>query len=340
MLSAEIKGRAKELGYVACGIIPSATFHEHIHFLDERAAAFPGSKKLYERFYANATPPEAGRSIIVCTESCAQYKVPDALNGVIGKLYLFDGSIPYSHERRRELEFETYLKTLGLNTIEHKLPSRWAAAKAGVGAFGRNNFIYSQEHGSYILILSWVVDKELDYDTPSENTFSENGLAAGCDESCQKCVQACPTQALSGALSMDIGKCVARLSYFAKDILDEDTRTRMGPWLYGCDVCQDVCPLNQGKLTGTEAFPLLSEFERYLTLEAIFEMSEDVYMNVILPRFSYTGKDGLWLWKANALRSMINSADSKYHCLIKKSCGSTDERIREVGRWGCEKLGL
>ena len=140
---------------------------------------------------------------------------------------------------------------------------------------------------------------------------------------------------------MDRGKCIAQLSFYSKDIPPEDIRTQMGSWLYGCDVCQDVCPLNKDKFTETEDFPPLAEYEEYLELEKILEMDEDTYINILYPRYYYTGKEGLWLWKCNALRSMINSGDDKYHHIIKKCCDNPDKRIKEMAKWwGCKNLNI
>jgi len=154
-------------------------------------------------------------------------------------------------------------------------------------------------------------------------------------------MQACPTKALSGCFSMDRGKCVTQLQCFAKeDAPDESTRAQMGTWLYGCDACQDACPLNKNRFSETGEFPLLSEFEEYLSPEHILEMDEDAYQNVVNPRFWYIGKEGMWRWKCNALGSMINSGDSKYYSLIKKGCSHEDTRVRKVAQFGCDRLGI
>jgi epoxyqueuosine reductase len=339
MLSQKIKKKALELGYVSCGIIQAAAFDEYKKYVDERVNSFPESKELYQRFYSYVTPPAEAKSIIVCIQRTNRYKIPESLNGIIGRVLMFDGRLPYSYENRAKEEFEAYFKTIGINIVKCQIPDRWAAAKAGLGKFGYNNLIYSPEHGSYIWIMSWVVDRELEYDTKPE-IKPENLLMSACSDSCNKCVEACPTKALSGGLSMDMGKCASRLSFYAKDTLDEATREQMGQMLYGCDICQDVCPQNYGKLTGNEDFPLLTEYEDILKLENILTMDEDTYLNVINPRFFYTGREGLWLWKCNALRAMINSKDAKYHKTIKEHCNNEDLRLREIAVWGCKKLGL
>ena len=98
--------------------------------------------------------------------------------------------------------------------------------------------------------------------------------------------------------------------------------------------------MNARKHTGVEDFPLLEQYVDYIQPENILEMDEDTYINVVNPRFWYLGEEGLWLWKCNALRAMINDKGERYHALIKKYSEHSDSRIREMARWGCEKLGL
>ena len=358
MLASNIKQKALELGYLACGIIPAEIFVEYEQYLDERVATFPGSKGLYEPLYALARPPETAKSIIVCTRRYNQYKTPDSLKGLYGKVYLFDGRLSYSSEDKAKSAFEAYFGENGINIMQCAIPVRWAAVKAGLGKFGWNNFIYDETHGSYIWIQTWITDTAFeDNDAAVAASSAPVGAAAlggpqttaaapaimeSCGEHCQKCVRACPTHALSGPFSMDRAKCITHIqcNVSANEPPDEQTMSLMGKWLYGCDECQDACPMNSGKCAGEEAFPQLGEIEDYLQPDRILEMDDDTYANIVNPRFWYLGKDGAWLWKCNALRAMINSGDSKYHPLIKTCRDHADPRIRQTAQWGCEKLGL
>ena len=329
MKAQEIKNKALQLGYLACRIIPTNVFDEFSQYLDERIKSFPSSKALYEPMYGFVRQPDIAKSIIVCILRYNKYTIPESLSKLFGKLYLFDSRINYSQEYRNKLEFDEFLKLQGINIVQAGVSARMAAAKAGLGKLGRNNFIYDPEHGSFIYIYTWIVDKELEYDPVEEDT-----LLSACNDGCQKCIQACPTTALSGSYSMDMGKCITHLTCFPGASVDNTIRAQMGLWLYGCDVCQDACPANKDKFKESEAFPLLHEQLDFFSPEHILEMDEDTYVNIVNPRYWYAGKENMWLWQCNALRSMINSKDAKYHALIDKYCDHTDERIRAVAQWG------
>ena len=331
----DIKKKALQLGFSSCGIIPAEPFDEYRKSLDSRIKAFPQSEEIYKQLYAFVHPPEESKSIIVCISGYGHRKPPKEMAKHIGKFYLFDVRIAYTEEYRAASEFVTYLRTKGLGMLKGGVPDRLAAAKAGLGKFGRNNFIFTPEHGSYIFIHTWIVDKVLDYDP-----ICEDILAAECSAGCLACVQACPTKALCDGYSMDRGKCIPHVANNTENLPDFDTMEKMGVWLYGCDACQDICPMNARKTKDNESFPLLTQHEEYTKPENILEMDEKTYVNVLNPRFWYIGEDGLWLWKCNALRVLINDGDQKYHHIIKKLSGHDDKRIREIAEWGCKKLGI
>jgi len=335
MLTSEIKRKALQLGYLACGVIPANAFDEYTKHLDTRTQSFPESESLYEPFYAFAHPPEGAKSVIVCTRRYNGYHMPKSLGGLIGKLYLFHCMLPYSEAARAAAEFEAYLQFRNIRTLTYDTPVRLAASIAGLGTYGYNNFFYDSKHGSYVWIDTWVVDKTLEYDATQEKV-----VLSACSEACQKCIKACPTRALAEPFSMNRGRCLTHLLTHAEDTLDETTRGQMGRWLYGCDICQDICPMNKGKFEETEEFPLLAEYASYLTPERILEMDENTFDNVFRPRFFAAGTGSLWQWKCNVLRSLVNAGDTRYYVLIQQYTAHPDPRVREIAEWGCQRLGI
>ena len=94
-----------------------------------------------------------------------------------------------------------------------------------------------------------------------------------------------------------------------------------------------LCKKLTGKLSPNQAC-------FYIGLEKMFEMDEETFLNYIQPIFWYIGKDKAWLWKCNAIRAMANSYEAKYGEYIKKACRDSNENVRKMAAWACEKVGL
>ena len=112
---------------------------------------------------------------------------------------------------------------------------REGAARSGVGFYGKNTLLITQRHGSWVVLGTLVTDVELDSTPP---------LDADCG-ACRLCIDACPTGALDEPGTLDATKC---LSYWTQAAapMPEAYRAELGPQVYGCDICQDVCPWNRG----------------------------------------------------------------------------------------------
>ena len=178
------------------------------------------------------------------------------------------------------------------------MPDRLAGARAGVTRFGRNGFAYS-EHGSWINIETWLADADLPADTPS--------TTCPCPEGCSACMDACPTRAIVSPYVMRMDRCIAFLTYGAEEPVSEELADCMGKWVYGCDICQQVCPLNKGKWEALEPMPWLDHAVPLLTLAALAEMPQRVYEEVVHPLFWYIPKDRIDRWHTNARRALLNS---------------------------------
>ena len=334
-ITAGIKERAYELGYDLCGVIGAGAVKEYSTYLDRRIERFPQSRHLYEKLYDLASPEtkaDWAKSIIVCVRRYNKYEIPPGTDKYFGKVYLFDGRLPYSEEYENVLLFQEYLKDSGVSFLKDSAAARWAAVKAGLGRFGKNNFLYTK-YGSWVWIDTWTVDVELKYDAPAARLEA-------CPKDCRKCIDACPTGALSEPFAMDRGICIAQLSFFSSGLPSDRLKDQMGTWLYGCDICQDVCPKNKGKWTEGREFPGLGAMAELLSPENIARMDEKTFLSQIQPRFWYIGTEGFWLWKSNAIRAMANSNDPKYHDYIRQARHERDEKVKNMANWACGKLGL
>ena len=116
------------------------------------------------------------------------------------------------------------------------LLERAVAASAGVGFFGKNTNLLRPRSGSWFFLSEILVDLDLPAD--------ENQIKVSCG-SCRRCMDACPTDAFAGPYQLDSRKCISYLTIENKGAIPRELRSQIGEWVFGCDVCQDVCPFNR-----------------------------------------------------------------------------------------------
>ena len=114
------------------------------------------------------------------------------------------------------------------------LDKAWAA-KSGLGWVGKNSNLITQKVGSFYFIAELIIDLELDYDTPTTDHCG----------SCTACLDACPTEAIVAPYVVDGSKCISYFTIELKDNLPQEMKGKFDDWMFGCDVCQDVCPWNR-----------------------------------------------------------------------------------------------
>jgi len=302
-MSKKIKQLAKDVGYVDCGITSAKPFAEFAEAIDRRKQEFPEAAALYDDLHPRAFPAEQkfpAKSIVVCVHWYGKYKIPDGISQGIGRHYLFDRRNPECPDNDIPKRMKAGLRELGLRVKKGGVPERWAAVRAGVARFGRNNFVYTEKYGSWIVIETFRIDKELPIDEPTYDT--------PCPDSCGKCIASCPTGAITSPFCMRADHCIAYLTYSAPEPIDENLWSLMGPWIYGCDKCQMVCPLNEGKWSEDVRADWLEKIAPYLTDEALANMDEETYRTVINPAFWYIPPDNVMRWRKNAARAQKNAA--------------------------------
>jgi epoxyqueuosine reductase len=319
VLKSAIRDAALTAGYADCAFTTADPFERYAAVLSERAAAFPHAAGLYDTMRFRVDPRRTApwaESILVCAVAYGGYRVPPEVEGRFGKTYLFDRRCRDSPDYELPARLKAALIDLGVRAKKGGVPERLAAVRSGLVRFGRNCFAYHPRLGSWINIESYRLDVQL---TQTAVEPDRSAWDLPCPDGCRACIDACPTGALQGPLSMDISRCIAYLTYDAPLPLDPEPESRMGRWIYGCDVCQDVCPLNEGKWEAAldrrpgssgllKSAGWLESRVPYLTPQALSEMDLEIYKEKVHPLFWYIPDDetGLRRWRKNAARSMAN----------------------------------
>lgn len=109
------------------------------------------------------------------------------------------------------------------------------AQRAGLGWIGKNSNLLNKTHGSWFLIGEMIIDVPFVYDAPETEHCG----------TCTRCIDACPTDAIYEPYKVDAKRCISYLTIELKDNIPNEFREQMGEWMFGCDICQDVCPWNR-----------------------------------------------------------------------------------------------
>ncbi|MDW8289058.1 MAG: tRNA epoxyqueuosine(34) reductase QueG, partial [Flammeovirgaceae bacterium] len=108
------------------------------------------------------------------------------------------------------------------------------AAKSGLGWIGKHTLLIRKGKGSFFFLAEIILDLELAYDSPTKDYCG----------SCRRCIEACPTEALT-PYWLDANKCISYLTIELKEAIPSEFKGKMNDWIFGCDICQDVCPWNR-----------------------------------------------------------------------------------------------
>ncbi len=223
---------------------------------------------------------------------------------------------------------ETYLSVDSGPTVDRVL-----AETAGLGFFGKNSMLIDPRKGSYFFIASLMVNKVL---TPTPKKQMPN-----CGD-CRKCLSACPTDAIRAPGVIDARRCISYLTIENKGGIPIELRSKLGDRLFGCDICQEVCPFNEGRASQQKVMigPLKVEagVGESLDLKEVLRIETD---EQFLERFAGTPlmrakRRGLL---RNACVVAGNSGDVSLIPLLKQvmEC-EEDLMIQEHARWAIERL--
>ncbi len=199
------------------------------------------------------------------------------------------------------------------------------ARRAGLGWVGKNTMLINTRRGSFFFLGAILTDLELATDPPSP--------ASHCG-TCTVCLDACPTCAFPQPSVLDATKCISYLTIELRSAIPLELREPMGNWLYGCDVCQDVCPWNS-KREGEVAFPHDPELAWLDPVELLGLDADD-----FRKRFKKTS-----LWRnrragllRNAAIVLGNVGDARALPALEKALTDEEDVIREAALWAIERI--
>lgn len=162
------------------------------------------------------------------------------------------------------------------------LERSWAA-RSGLGWVGKNSMLINKQHGSYFFLAEVICDLELEPDGPIKDYCG----------TCTACIDACPTDAIIENRTVDSNRCISYLTIELRNAIPNSFQTQMADWIFGCDICQEVCPWNRFAIPHHEPRfepEILKDFDP----EEWLEMTEEVFKSQFGPSaISRTGLDGI-----------------------------------------------
>ena len=211
------------------------------------------------------------------------------------------------------------------------LIERVYAKYAGVGWIGKNACIINQQLGSWLFLGVILTSLELTENEPTADLPAPDRCGT-----CTRCITACPTQAIVAPGELDARLCISYLTIEKRDEIPDELRSGMGRHVFGCDICQDVCPWNR-KAPVTSA----AEFEAREglvnpALDWLAEMQQEEFRVVF--RGSPVRRTKLSGLRRNAVIAMGNSGDKKFVPTLKKLCEDSDTVVAEHANWALTSL--
>ncbi len=331
MNAAELTRHASEVGIDVVGAAPAEPYEETERHIRERR-----TRGLFADMRFTMARPEIschpellleGARTVVSAALCYWAEGPDAGPGE-GRLPRYAWSDHYALLRER---LDALGRRLGgsyrvlVDANQHV--DREGAARAGVGFYGKNTMLITRTHGSWVVLGTLVTDVELEPTPP---------LALDCGQ-CRLCIDACPTGALDEPGVLDSTRC---LSYWtqAPAAVPEGYRAELGASVYGCDICQDVCPWNRGiekrrlgARSGGDAAPTVSLLD--------WLRRDGAELTAELDRLYVPANDPRWL-RRNALIAVGNTGSPGDETVAEAarylSCG--DAVLEDAAAWALARV--
>ncbi|MCE2614070.1 tRNA epoxyqueuosine(34) reductase QueG [Flavobacteriaceae bacterium D16] len=274
-----IKAEAKRLGFLSCGISKAEFLEEEAPRLEKwLKKGMQGEMQYMENHFDKRLDPrllvDDAKSVISVLLNYYPEKTQDEGTYKISRYaYGQDYHHVMKTKLRQLLEYieETIGEVSGRAFVDSApvLDKAWAA-KSGLGWIGKNSNLLTQQLGSYYFIGELILDLELEYDSATTDHCG----------SCTACLDACPTQAIVEPYVVDGSKCISYFTIELKNEIPNEVKGQFDDWIFGCDVCQEVCPWNRFSKPHQE--PLFQPHPELLSMtkKDWEEITEEVFRKV------------------------------------------------------------
>ena len=287
-----IKSESKRLGFLSCGISKAGFLEEEAPRLENWLNnQMNGQMSYMENHFDKRLNPtllvDNAKSVF---SLLLNYYPSELQNQDSYKISKYAYGQDYHHVIKEKLKELLHFIQTEIGEVSGRafvdsapvLDKAWAA-KSGLGWVGKNSNLITQKVGSFYFIAELIIDLELDYDAPTTDHCG----------SCTACLDACPTEAIVAPYVVDGSKCISYFTIELKDNLPQEMKGKFDDWMFGCDVCQDVCPWNRFSKSHNE--PLFQTNSDILNFsksdweEITVDTFQKVFKNSALKRTKYDG---------------------------------------------------
>jgi len=335
---ASIKDYAHSLGFELAGIAPVEPSAEASYFSKWLANGYAGEMEYLKRHATQRMHPESllpgVRSVIVCAVNYNTEQPRTSVDRMRAWVSRYAWGSDYHDtlklklrqlarwiESQASAQTRTFVDTGPVN-------ERVFAKYAGIGWFGKNTCIIHEKMGSWLFLGCILTDLQLESDAPAPDRCG----------SCTRCIDACPTDAILAPYVLDSRKCISYTTIELRGEIPEDKREGIGHHLFGCDICQDVCPWNR---------------KAPVSRSAQFEPNPELFWPKIETLLAKDDRQWKELIRGTAMerakvkgliRNLMvvagNSGVKKFAGLLEKFVEHPEESVRSHARWAIEKLKM
>ena len=331
MTAAELDALAEELGLDAIGVAPAEPYAEtERHIRERRARGLFADMRFTMARPEESCHPETllpGARTVVSAALCYWLPEPERPPGH-GRLPRYTWFDAYAQLREK---LDALGRRLGgtyrvlVDANQHV--DREAAARSGVGFYGKNTLLITRRHGSWVVLGTLVTDVELESTPP---------LGLDCGE-CRLCIDACPTGRARRAGNARLDALPLLLDAGVRAVRRWSTAPRLGAQVYGCDICQDVCPWNRGVEKRRAGEPLPDGCDAARLARSTGCAATRTSCGAASTRLYVPRNDGRRL-RLNALVAAGNVGGDGERDAVTAYLDDPDETMREVAAWALERL--